>query len=166
MIIAGTGHRPDKLGGYGLEVYNSLVGLARDWLLFLDEDPSVHVQAVISGMALGWDQALADAAIAAGIGLHAYIPFKGQESKWPLESRNNFNRIIGQATKVVECSEPGYAAWKMQHRNKRMVDDCDAVLALWNGSEGGTANCVAYAEKHRKPIINLWEQFETRYATE
>jgi hypothetical protein len=30
MIIAGTGHRPDKLGGYGDEVFNKLVSLAKN----------------------------------------------------------------------------------------------------------------------------------------
>ena len=60
---------------------------------------------------------------------------------------------------VVFVSEPGYAAWKMQVRNKWMVDNSDLVLALWNGTDGGTANCVRYAEKVGKPITNLWERW-------
>src|SRR6478609_27581 len=124
MIVAGTGHRPDKLGGYSADVYSRLVNTAIEWL---NEN---RVMAVISGMALGWDQALAEAALATGKPFYAYIPFKGQESKWPSESQKNFHRLIEKASCIVECSEPGYAAWKMQHRNKRMVDDCDLVLAL------------------------------------
>lgn len=51
MIICATGHRPNKLGGYGRDVYARLVKLAYDYLAVQKPD------AVISGMALGWDQA-------------------------------------------------------------------------------------------------------------
>jgi hypothetical protein len=34
------------------------------------------------------------------------------------------------------------------------------VLAYWDGSSGGTANCIKYAEKKKKPIINLFEKRE------
>ena len=40
-----------------------------------------------------------------------------------------------------------------------MVDNCTHVLAMWDGSEGGTANCVKYAQAVNKPIINLWSPF-------
>lgn len=39
-----------------------------------------------------------------------------------------------------------------QQRNQWMVDRADAVLAVWDGSPGGTANCVNYARKVGKPI--------------
>lgn len=40
-----------------------------------------------------------------------------------------------------------------------MVDDCDSLLALWDGSSGGTKNCLDYARKKGKPYINLWDRF-------
>ena len=58
MIIAGTGHRPDKLGGYSDDVLSKLIKLARTTLFDLKP------KKVISGMALGWDMALAYAALA------------------------------------------------------------------------------------------------------
>jgi len=64
--------------------------------------------------------------------------------------------LLKRAARIVHVCEPGYAAWKMQRRNEAMVDACTHVLALWDGSSGGTENCVKYAEKKRKPIINLW----------
>ena len=39
-------------------------------------------------------------------------------------------------------------------RNKKKY--CDLVLAFWDGSSGGTGNCVRYAGKVGKPIENLW----------
>ena len=32
----------------------------------------------------------------------------------------------------------------MQKRNEFMVDNSDLVVAVWNGTSGGTANCLAY----------------------
>lgn len=152
-VICGTGHRPDKLGGYGEDVYESLVGFARR--ILWEERPSY----VITGGALGWDQALAEAAFLEKIEFSVYIPFVEFDCKWPEHSRNRLKRIIHWADEVVVCSEPGYAAWKMQERNKRMVDESDRVFALWNGTDGGTANCVRYAEKKNTPVLNLWERY-------
>lgn len=153
MIIAGTGHRPDKLGGYGHKPLVHLVNLAEDWL---EENKP---EKVISGMALGWDYALACAAFNLDIPIIAAVPFKGQESRWPDESQRNYRALLKECEQVVYVCEDGYAVWKMQKRNEWMVDNCDVVLAMWNGSPGGTANCVRYAEKAGKPIVNLWERF-------
>jgi uncharacterized phage-like protein YoqJ len=45
-----------------------------------------------------------------------------------------------------------YRAELMQIRNEWMVDRCDLLIAVWNGTPGGTANCVAYAKKEGCPI--------------
>jgi uncharacterized phage-like protein YoqJ len=41
----------------------------------------------------------------------------------------------------------------MQKRNEWMVDHADAVIAVWDGSPSGTANCIGYARKKRRPIL-------------
>lgn len=152
MIIAGTGHRPDKLGGYG-----QMLGLAD----FADEQIKlIKPSLIISGMALGWDQALAYAAIQNSIPFIAYVPFAGQENAWPQESKDRYHRFLRRASEVKIICEGGYAPWKMQVRNQAMVDDCDSVLALWNGSAGGTGNCIKYANKVSKEIINLWPEYQ------
>lgn len=157
MIICGTGHRPDKLGGYGPEATIKLIDLAKDWL-------GVHLPAsVISGMALGWDSALAEAACQLEIPWTAAIPFEGQESRWPKQSQDIYKKTLMFAEKVVYVSEPGYAVWKMQKRNEWMVDNSDLVLALWDGSDGGTANCVRYANKVGKEVVNLWETYDSHH---
>jgi uncharacterized phage-like protein YoqJ len=156
MMIAGTGHRPDKLGGYGREAHERLVAIACAGLGDIIGD----VTGVISGGALGWDQALADAALRLNLPLTMALPFEGFECKWPKESQEFLHSLLNPADVVFVC-DPGYAAWKMQHRNKWMVDNCDTVLALWNGTDGGTANCIRYANKVNKPIINLWDKYDT-----
>lgn len=154
MILAGTGHRPDKLGGYGAESRDRLVALAHAAIR------KYNPARVITGMALGWDMALAHAAYSLDVPYTAAIPFEGQESRWPPLSQQNWRFYVENADSVIHVSDPGYAAWKMQRRNEWMVDNATHVLALWNGTPGGTANCVAYAHKVGRPVINIWPSWE------
>lgn len=148
--LAATGHRPDKLGGYGAHVDDRLRKLAFDFLAVEMPDEA------ISGMALGWDMAFAEAALLLGIPLVAAVPFAGQESKWPAASQARYRSILERAARVVTVCDGGYSPVKMTARNEWMVDTCDMVVALWNGSPGGTGNCVAYARRQNRPVINLW----------
>ena len=152
LIIAATGHRPSKLpSGYNL---TPLIALAKPWLAARKPD------AVISGMALGWDQAVAIAALKLGTPVHAYIPFVGQADAWPQRAQTEYQNLLLRCAEIKVISPPGYKAWKMQARNEAMVDAADLVLALWNGEKGGTGNCVEYAVKQGKPIENLWEIYD------
>lgn len=154
-VVCGTGHRPDKLGGYDDDTHMRLVRLAYGHIA---EDPECRF--VISGGALGWDQALARAAYTAGIRFAMYLPFEGFDIKWPKDSRGYLEWLCKCADEVKYICEPGYNPYKMQLRNEAMVNDADVVLALWNGTTGGTANCLRYAEKVSKPIVNLWNKYE------
>lgn len=155
MLIAATGHRPNKLGGYGPPAYRKLVSLAEVYLRLSKPE------GIITGMALGWDQAWADAGLNLGIPVHAAVPFAGQESRWPLESQKNFKRILDQCETVTIVCKGAYSAAKMQTRNEWMVDKADRVCALWDGSSGGTGNCVRYAESVNKHIHNVWQYLDS-----
>src|SRR5688572_16517776 len=150
MIICGTGHRPDKLGGYS-EHAARIVRRTAHWHLSDHDMPEM----IISGGALGWDQALAWAADELGIPYTMALPFEDFDCKWPKESRGHLAILMHGAKEVHYVCDPGYAPWKMQARNKWMVDNSDVVLALWNGTTGGTANCIKYAESVKKDIVNL-----------
>lgn len=152
MILAGTGHRPDKLGWYSPNVAARLKGLAS--VLLAELQPAW----VLSGMALGWDQALAGAALAARIPLAAVIPFEGQELRWPAESQATYRKLRAEASWEVVTSG-AYSADAMHARNRWMVDNATHVLALWSGAEGGTAHTVRYAERVGRPVVNAWARW-------
>lgn len=161
LIHAATGHRPDKInGGYSDATFNCLVKTARTYLQTAD------VKEMITGMALGWDQAVAQACVDLDIPYIAAVPFAGQDSLWPRDSRARYDRLIAWASNVEIVTERYEmpVARALQVRNEWMVDRCQIVLALWNGTFGGTHNCIKYAKKHHRPIVNLWEEFDDQTA--
>jgi uncharacterized phage-like protein YoqJ len=153
MKIAFTGHRPNKMGGYddNTNLCNPTLDLIHDEILKLNAPMEFIV-----GMALGVDTWAAQYAIAFNIPFHAYVPFSGQETAWPAASRAKYHDILKKAASVKVICAGSYAAWKMQKRNEAMVNDCDILIAVWNGTSSGTANCVEYASKSGKNIITLF----------
>lgn len=113
-------------------------------------------------MALGWDTAVALAALDLGLPLVAAVPFSGQELRWALESQRLYHLILAQADAVEVICTPGFSPHKMQLRNMAMVGDCDFLLACWDGSPGGTANCVSYAESEGRPLYNCYNDLTGR----
>ena len=113
MIVAATGHRPDKLGGYGEAVRDRLIDGA---MRYMEQEKPDEV---ISGMALGWDQAWAIAAIRLGIPLICALPFEGQFSKWPQESQYWWGEIVGRAARVQQRDAvAGHAAVELDRRHE------------------------------------------------
>ena len=152
MIISGTGHRCNKLPfayQYPNPFQEAVFQRLRD--IFTEFKP----EKVISGMAVGFDTWLALVALEMKIPLVAAVPFVGQEKMWPAHAQDRFNQILKQAEKVVIVSEGGYAPEKMQVRNQYLVDHCDKLIALWDGTNGGTGNCVRYAEKVGREIVRI-----------
>jgi hypothetical protein len=155
--VAGTGHRPPKLGGYEESVYARLVAFARRWV------EALQPKLVISGAALGLDFALADAAIIASVPLHLAIPCDTQSGRWPPASRRKYDWLRSRATSErVVCPGP-YRPDVMDRRNHYMVDyaarEQGLIFALWDGSAGGTRNCLAYSERYDLDRINAWDDY-------
>lgn len=150
MIIAGTGHRPSAIGGFDLPnpTYIHVCTKIEKNLLELKPDK------VLSGMALGYDQWIANIAIKLKIPVIAVIPFIGQEKAWPKESQIIYNKLLDKCEDKLIICDGGYAAYKMQIRNEKMCDLCDILLACYiDNSKGGTYNCIQYAKKINKHIV-------------
>lgn len=151
MIISGTGHRPQKLGGFVIpnKTFNYICKTAEK--ILIQESPTK----IISGMALGWDTWLAQISLKLKIPFIAAVPFVGQESVWPEKSQKIYRELLELADEVVIVCEGGYSPRNMQLRNEWMVNHSDKVLAVFDGSNGGTGNCVRYAESVKKEIIRI-----------
>lgn len=144
MILGITGHRPSSLGcGYNIpnlifnKVYNSIKQK------FIELKP----EKIISGAAQGVDTWAIMVAKELNIPYIAAVPFDGQDSLWPDSAKEEYNKILNSAERVVVVSFGLYSAEKMQIRNRWIVDNSDCLLAVWNGiNRGGTYYTVKYAE--------------------
>jgi uncharacterized phage-like protein YoqJ len=149
MILSFSGHRPDKLGGWNIPnpIYNHVCQNIEFALKELQPEKT------ISGMALGTDLYGANISFKLKIPFIAAVPFIGQESVWNENQKKIYRSILKKAAEVVIVSEGGYSASKMQTRNQWMCDKADIVLAIFDGSNGGTGNCVTYAKSVKKSVI-------------
>ena len=149
MIVAFAGHRPNKLDGYKLPNPCYLYVCQQLEKTLKELQPTE----AISGMAMGVDQWAANICFKLGIPFTAAIPFIGQEKAWPQASQDTYHKLLSKAAKQVIVCEGGYAAAKMQIRNEWMCNHCDILIAIWDGTPGGTGNCVQYAKSINKTII-------------
>lgn len=161
-VVSFTGHRPDKLGGYGnrqqVEDFAKSVIGAMVSIGTLDK--------AIVGMALGWDQAVAVACIHHRVPFIAAVPFNGHHYRWPIRSQKRYEALLEQAAETVVVSsgrpeEPWEATTMLHERDHWMVDRSERLCALWNSDKaGGTFKTVKYAEKVGKPVANVWGIWE------
>jgi uncharacterized phage-like protein YoqJ len=149
MIISFTGHRPNKLGGY--KDPNPIKERIKIEIrkIFLELKP----EKVISGMALGVDQWAVEVCLELGVPFIASVPFTGQENMWPHKSKLYYHELLAKAEEEIIVSEGGYTPWKMQIRNQHMIDNSDILIAVYDGTGGGTGNAVDYAKKIGREII-------------
>lgn len=153
MVSAVTGHRPDKLWSkdpYSDDNLELLVGFAEIVV------QKFLTTKILTGMALGWDMACALACINLDMPYVAVVPCKGQESKWPAKSQKRYKYLLTKACEIVEVSKDEYTPGCMQKRNRYLVDNASTVLALYNGTPGGTQDCVELAQRAKVPVQNYW----------
>lgn len=156
-IFAGTGHRPPKLGNEwdGIGVYS-------DFLRHKIQETFIQYQPeyIISGLVLGFDMVLAEMAIANNLELIAAIPCKDQEKVWKESAQKRYNKILSyKKCQRHLVSNEKYFKGCMDIRNVWMVDQLigedDKLLAAYNGTKGGTHNCIEYAKSKGKEIIQI-----------
>lgn len=159
MIYTATGHRPPHLGGYSDEARAKLLRFARQEIERCMVESDSYVSAFNTGMALGFDCACAAACVQLGIPFRAYLACDHPEAVWPLAEQERFAKLIARAAEVKVIGSGSYSVNAMQRRNEAEVDDSDRVLALWNGTKGGTANTVTYAMKTKRIVTNAWPRW-------
>lgn len=154
MRIMVTGHRPNKLGGYKPNPTQTWVKNELETVLTkaLKKHPKLET---ITGMALGVDQWWAEISMKLQVPFHAFIPFRGQESNWSQESQDAYRQLLKHAASQVYVSPGSYSAYKMQVRNQAMVNNANICVAVWDGTKGGTYNCIQYAISKHKHIYMI-----------
>ncbi len=164
-----TGHRPGKLGNdYDLvspltkKIKDNIIGVLVQYstgMTYVGDTKTLDGVVGITGMALGIDTLFAIMCVELGIPYVAAIPCHQQHLKWPQTSKQRWLMLTHhELCSKYYVSEKTYTHDCMQKRNEWMVDQLgakDILLAVWDCSEGGTANCVKYAKKQGKQIIQI-----------
>lgn len=158
MTVCFTGHRPSKLKGYNTEDNKEL--LWRIHKVVVDLIENREVDTFINGLALGIDLWSAKIVIKLKekyphIKLISAIPCRNHPSKWNEESQRLWQEVCDNSDEVILVTDEDYKPYLMQVRNEWMVRSSDIVVAVWDGSNGGTDNCVKFAEKQNKEIIRI-----------
>lgn len=156
LKIAITGHRPNKLGND----YNLTSDLVKKIKYKIVSEMEAIINdnvgkkfILITGMALGIDTLFAHIAIEKRLKFIAAIPCIGQEAMWRDEARKLYHKILKDERCIVHMvTNKPYDLKCMNLRNEWMVDNCDVLIAVWDGTSGGTANCVKYAKSKNKNI--------------
>lgn len=153
--ISVTGHRPDKLGGYNNPKAEERLNIfAKQVVISETKGPVTWV----TGMAQGWDTAIAQACFDLGCAYIAVIPFVGQEKVWPVERQRYYEFLLSNAADLLIVSDKQEMS-AFNRRNYRMVDMTRKTVALWDGTRGGTSNCVAYAKSKGHEVTNYFDHW-------
>lgn len=113
----------------------------------------------LSGMAVGFDLAAAEAVLACrrecpGMRLVAVIPFEGQAARFPAAEQARFRQVAAAADETVVLSAL-YHRGVYTVRNNFLVDHAAFLFAWFDGSPGGTSYTVRRAIRLGRSVCNL-----------
>lgn len=112
---------------------------------------------VITGMALGFDQLVAETCIEEGISYTAAIPCFGQDRLWPQDSQRHYRKLVDKASRTKVVSPGDYHPSKMHIRNQWIVNNSSVMICYWDGNDkGGTASCLKFAKSKNKEVRNVF----------
>lgn len=147
-----TGHRPEKLLRTQEEIRTELEICIRQ---AIQEGLTIF----ITGMAQGVDLWAAEIVLALRregqpVKLVCAVPFEGCEKSWSPHWKETYRTVLREAD-LVHILCPGYTRFCYALRNRWMVDHAARLIAVSNGSKGGTQNTMAYARKKAVPIVYI-----------
>ena len=114
----------------------------------------------ISGMALGFDMICAEMVLELKktfprIKLIGAIPCKTQDKLWKEKDKQRYKSIL-EKLDGIRCIYDDYIGPEcMLERNRFMINNSSLVIALFNGTNGGTKKTLDYANEQKKKVIIL-----------
>lgn len=179
-----TGHRPAKL--IPAYVPKSIAYTEKHYQIMQKQLQNIltdmfyknHIDTFITGGAQGFDQIVFWTVNIMKMSLPVrnvlYLPFKDQESRWlqnGLFGQTQYQMMIRRADEVQYCTDLTQATdssqiyQALQYRNKCMIRNSSAIIALLHKTEntptGCTGNAVRFAAQIQKPVMTLNYEFES-----
>ena len=158
LVCACTGHRLQNLPFRFNEMDERCIDLKERLYECVENIIKKGVTRFVSGMAIGVDLFFAEIVIELrdekypDITLEAAIRCETQAIRWTEDLRERYYKILAQCD-VETMLQKEYTRDCMQKRNRYLVDSCDYLIAVWDGTASGTGSTVRYARENKKSII-------------
>ncbi len=154
-----TGHRPGKLPWGTNEADPRCAALKASIARELEGLYQRGCRHFLSGMAQGCDLYFAEGVLALrdihpDVTLEGAVPCPGQADRWPEGERRRWRAIL-DACDVETVVQRHYDRFCMHRRDRYMVDRSRCILAVFDGTPGGTRYTLNYAMDRRLEILLL-----------
>ncbi len=146
-----TGHRPEKLPGYG-EQNSGLLNMLRSMLYYrIYMAAQSGYEYFISGLARGVDLWAADSVIDIqkkfpNIKLICAKPYSEHGNTFKGEDLWSLNNVLEKAHEII-CVSNEYSRDCYKNRNQFMVDNSSCLIGVVDNFKSGTGQTIAYARK-------------------
>jgi hypothetical protein len=115
----------------------------------------------ICSLAAGADQLFARLVLEAEGSLRVIVPSQDYETTFTrLTDRNAYDQLLRRAASVEQLQFSAPSEQAFFAAGKRIVDECDRLLAIWDGEPsrgfGGTADVVRYAHERGIDVCVIW----------
>jgi hypothetical protein len=113
----------------------------------------------LSCLAVGADQVFAEAALAAGLRLHAVVPCLGIEATFSAAELPGYQALLAAASRVTTLDFTAPSEDAFDAAGRFVVSACDLLVAVWDGEpargKGGTGDIVKHAREVGRPVIHI-----------
>jgi len=155
-----SGHRPKNLPWKYNEKSNDFLKFKLSLQKIIEKTIEHGYFYFISGMALGIDIICAELILELKkkhphIQLECAIPCKNQTKKWSNQYITRYNNILTKSDTIYYITNNDYTNNCMQLRNKYMIEQSSLLIAIYNGSNGGTKQTIQYARQNKLNVIIL-----------
>jgi len=154
-----TGHRPEKLPWRDREDDPRAVALKEKLFDLVEALCQSGITHFLCGMARGADFYFCEAVLRLreeqrDVTLEAVIPCEEQALRWSERDRNRYFHLVSQCD-YETLIQTNYGPDCMKKRNYYMVDHAAVLIAVYDGTLGGTMQTVSYARRKGLEIIEI-----------
>ena len=154
-----TGHRPGKLPWRYNERDPRCVDLKRRIRDAVDTAYQEGYRHFLCGMAQGCDLYFCECVLALrarhpDVTVEAAIPCPTQAAEWPEAEQVRYRTLV-RAYDYETMVSDHYTRDCMQRRNRYLVDHASLLIAVCDGTAGGTRYTIEYALRQRLNIVDL-----------
>jgi hypothetical protein len=120
----------------------------------------------LSCLADGADQIFARAVLDLGGDIEAVIPAEKYRDGLPAQAHAEYDRLLAKAIAVHRLPFTESTSEAHMAGSKLPISEAEELYAVWDSKPargyGGTADVVAYAREHGKPIRMIWPESAER----